>query len=331
MTDAMTGPKPPQGPREQAEALMNRNEGILRAAVGVISPDNPEASPLEVFSSPREVRATGVALELTAEQEDRFRSIAGELGFGRETDKTSEQAGLPDGYVAVIEGGQSHKVEAQCRLVESASTLIFAGSPHRKITAEAERASGARVLGIDPESVGVTEYDVVRQIAEAQPDFVPNETGDEVLPFGYDIWRNHQVTEDPTGQFIKIGTVNDRDVVLLRIDRENYQDDAGKSRYCFQPNSAAVMGIVSDVLAKRGDDDTPVGFLTSATYQPSRDIAAVSAGIRYDRQFGVVSYGTSTLAEVKGEVAKPGPINQLPGELHTTATQTAKLRKELGL
>lgn len=330
MTDAMTGPKPPQGPQERAETLITRNDAVLRAAVEIVSLDNPEANPLEVFAAPGEVRAAGVALELSAEQEKALRNNVGELGFGRESDLTAEQVGLPSGYVALIEGGQPHKVEAQRRLTESAGTLLFAGSPFRMITGAAERASGARILGTDAENVGATEYDMVRQLAESQPDFAANEAGDEVLPFGYDIQHGYEVTEGPTGQFVKIGTVNGRDVVLLRIDRENYEED-GKPKYRLQPDSAAVMGIVSDVLAAAGDSETSIGFLTSATYQPSRDIDAVRAGIRYNRQFGVVTYGTARLAEVKGEPVAPGPINQLPGELHKVALQTAKLRTELGL
>lgn len=330
MTDAMTGPRPPQGPREQAEALVQRNGAILRVAVEVVNPQDIEANPLEIFAAPGEVRATGVALELTGEQEEALRDVVGELGFGRETDLTAEQVGLPSGYVAIIEAGQPHKIEAECRLADTAGTLLFAGSPYRKVASEAERASGARVLGIDAENLGATEYDVVRQIAEAQPGFIPNETGDEVLSFGYDIYQNYEVSESPTGQLVKIGTVENRDVVLLRIDRENYVED-GKSKYRFQPGSAAVMGIVSDVLSKSGDSETPVGFLTSATYQPSRDIDGARAGMKHNRQFGVVTYGTATLAEVKGEpVAAPGPINQLPGELHKAAQQTAKLAAELG-
>lgn len=312
----------------RAEQYLNTTKRVLSSAAEVIAPGSG-LSPLEVFTAPSERRDDDQGLVLDSDQEYRLREIVAELGFGRTTDKTAEMAGLHEGYVAVIEGGQAHKVKAQEELCDGAGTLIFSATPNRKITKQVERESSARILGIDVTEVGETEYDVVRQIAESQPGFIPLPEGDIALPFSYDIDDNYQVGSEESGQFVQIGTRGSRPVIMLRIDRDN-SEEAGKQKDRKQPGSADVMTIISSVLSQIGDDETSIGFITSSTYEASRSIDALRSGLKTERQTEVIAYGTARLAAVKGEeMPAPGPINQLSGELYKVAKQQALLKSEL--
>lgn len=313
---------------EQAEQYITATSRVLNMAAEIVAPDS-SLTPQDVFEAPTERRDDAPGLQLSTDQEEQLRGIASELGFGRTTDKSAELAGLGDGYVAIIEGGQAHKVKAQVELSNTAGTLIFSATPNRKISKDVERESSARILGIDVSEVGDTEYEVVRQLAESLPGFAPLAEGEQALPFSYDIFHDFQVGTEKSGQFIQIGTQDSRPVVLLRIDKDT-SEDARKRNDRKQPGSAAVMNIVSTALSLAGDTETPIGFLTSSTYEASRTIDAFRSGLSTQRQTEVVSYGTARLAEVKGEdIAAPGPINQLPGELHKIAVQLTRLQQEL--
>jgi hypothetical protein len=252
-----------------------------------------------------------------------LRATIAELGPGRETDRTLSELGL-FGANVVIEGGQPHKVVAELGMVlddhnASPQAIILSGSS-RTITNPAEVASAER-LGVS----AATEYEMVRKVVESTEGFKPLPL-DTILRLSYDIDNQYAVGHDSAGQFIHIGTLLDADVILMRIDREHFIGSTPGT----PPNSGDVMKIVHEITRANGDDTSPVALVTSATYQPSREVDAARVAVQTGRTIGVPTYGTSRLASVKGEpVPAPAPINQLPGELHKLALQTELLRQTL--
>lgn len=329
MPDSITGPTPPQGPRDRAEVLASSYEKILRAAVEVVSPGNTEAGVLEVFPKSGEVRCEGEVIDLTPIQEASLREVVAQLGTGRRTDRTAEQIGIGPGYDADIEGGLPWKVLAELAVAADAGTFIMAGSPHRQVGPAEVRFLYERGIPFN----GSSEHDMVRSIVEVEPGFVQNETGDEVLPFGYDIDDNHRLVQEPTGQFTLIGHIDGRPVILMRVDRENYIDETdGKPKYRKQPDVRDRLRILSDIRAARGDNETPIVCVDSSTYQPSRDVDGVRVGLMPQsngRRFGVVTYGMDTLGSIKGEPSAPPVLANVVGEVHRTGEQMVKLRQEL--
>jgi len=319
-------------PEQYASKLLARVDETLGRAVEILAPNNTGERPLDVFPDPKEVRADAEPLDLTTEQESEVRALVAELGFGRETDLTLSEQGLFGAHV-IIEGGQPHKIRAEAEMVlgDTASvpaTIVFSASKNRKISSEAERASAER-LGVGS-AAEYSEYDVARRVAEQLPGYMPLEQ-DEVMSFGYDIHNGHAVVEEPTGQLITIGYIGKTPVVLLQVDREDYVDENGKSKYRLQPTPADLMKIVDTVSTTLGDENSPVAFVTSATYQPSRMVDGAIAALESHRTIGVATYGTKSLAEVKGDtIPAPAPLNQLPGELRKAAQEAERLRAVLG-
>lgn len=306
--------------RLQTEAYIAERKRWIGDAVELIAGDR-STDPTEVFQAPMkepdEARADQAGLDLNFEQEQSLRKIAGRFGVGGEQDVTS------NADQQVLEGGKPCKVESELAIAGGSKSIIMAGSPFRKL--------GTDETGYLETKYGTsttTEFDMIRQVAEAQEGFEPSEQ-DEVLPFGYDIQNNYQLTDEATGQLVKIGSINGAPIVLLRVDRENFTDEEGKPKYRNQPDSAALMGFVSNVLSACGDEASSVGFNTSNTYA-SRAIDTVRAGLKAGRSFSVGMYGRKTLAEVKGEpVAEPTAINQIPGELRVMHDKLQQLAAEL--
>lgn len=317
-------------PRQYAEQILGSSEAALASSVAIVSPETPDASPLEVFPAPNTVRSEDTGLELTPEQEAGLRQAAAELGFGREADRTISEMGFSGAHV-IIEGGLPHKIMAEALMVKDdsladPSTYIFAGSPHRKTTSDAEVASAEKQFD---GKHGDTEFDSARLAAESIPGFVASEE-DQILPFGYDLDADYALVAQASGQFTLIGHIDGTPVVLMKIDRENYTDEEGNAKYRNQPDSAAVIKIVSQVLSGNGDSDQPIAFVTSSTYQASREVDAAGVAVEIDRPIAVATYGSARLAATKGESAPaPAPINQLPGELHKLAQNVESLRKVL--
>lgn len=314
--------------RERAEQLANQMDSVLRAAVEVVAPGS-DAEVAEVFSQPTERRDDDPGLQLTEGQEEALRELAATLGWGRKHDKTPTEQGLQSGFAAVIEGGQPHKVRAELAVITESEpgVIVVAGSPNRKVTNDAERQSGAHITGLEVEQVGATEYDVVRQVIATTSGFEAAE--EDILPASYDTSAEHAVREDRSGQFRLIGKLAGADVILMRIDREDYVDAEGANKYRYQPGTAEVIGIVDAVLTASGDTQSQIGFVTSSTYEPSRTVDAVRAGLATGRQAEVVAYGTERLAAVRGTAPAEGPINQLPAELRKAADNVAALRSLL--
>ncbi|HEY5442474.1 MAG TPA: hypothetical protein VIJ68_02970, partial [Candidatus Saccharimonadales bacterium] len=210
------------------------------------------------------------------------------------------------------------------RINQGAKVIIFAGSPDRLI-GEDETAYVEERLGKGIETAK-TEYDMVRQIAGWQESFVPLEAP-EVVPFGYDIYNGHALVPQPTGQLIKIGECNGAAVLHLRVDRENYFDEEeGKDMFRNRPDSAALMGFVSDMLSASGDEASSVAINSSTTYA-SRAVDTVRAGLEHGRPFLVGMYGRQTLADVERKpAAEPTEIKQIPGELYEMQNKLLQLR-----
>jgi len=280
----------------------------------------PDKNPLEVFPQPTEPRDAAEALPLSEEQETKLREVAGRFGIGGETDVIAPTE------VQILEGGKPWKIEAEAAIVGGARTVVFAGSPYRTIGSdESEYVLGKH--GIELDKV-VSEYDMARVLATKQEGFVALEK-DEVLPFGYDIKDGHKLLHDQNGQLVKIGENNGHQVLLLRVDRENYRDATGAPKYRNQPDGSALLGFVSDTLSAAGDETSGVGLATSTTYA-SRAVDTVRAGLKSGRFFGVSMYGRQTLADVRGlPAAEPTGINQIPGELHAMYEKLVSLQGEL--
>jgi hypothetical protein len=265
------------------------------------------------FPKPTEIRADAEGWDLTQEQEEKLREISARFGIG------SEQDILSSSEIVLLEGGKPWKVASELAISSGASTLIFAGSPNRKLVADEHEYMAAKKGGsVENE----TEYDMVRRIAQNAEGFVPLEE-DIILPFGYDINEDHKITETPTGQFVEIGSINGAPVVILRVDRENMPD----GKYQNQPNPLQLLNVVAGVRAAAGDQTSSIGILTSNTYASSRSVGVVEAGLRSERDFTIGMYGRSTLAEVQGKPAsEPTPINQIPGELYVIAEALQSLQ-----
>jgi hypothetical protein len=303
----------------QTEAFIADRQKWLQDGVEAIT-GSREGNPLEVFPAAGEVRANDEGLGLSCEQEIALRTAAGEFGIGGELDVKSGSKHQ------ILEGGKVWKIDAEVAIVEGAKTILFAGSPNRTIGQDELDYMRTKLSeGVDPAS---SEFEAARLVAEMQDGYKPLEK-EEVLPFGYDISNGHVLVTEPTEQLVKIGTLRGADVIMLRVDRENFIDDEGNSKYRNQPDSAALLGIVADVLSACGDDESSVGLNTSNTYA-SRVIDTVRAGVDHGREFSIGMYGRKTLADVQGkEVASPTDINQIPGELHIMALKLAQLRAEL--
>jgi len=330
----------PVSAEEKARQTLDKMAGALAEAVVAVEPANSGASPLEIFPEPGERRAD-TEYTLDTGQETALREAMAKLGVGRETNLTASEAGLRNGYVAIIEGGQAHKMLAEIFVVLSDATakpsaIIIAATPERAIPATdedkaKEREITARVLGLNTDSVGPTEYDVAQQVAYKIPRMQPRPV--EVLHFGYSIEGEVQ-TESKTGQLKNLGFVDHiTPVHLLRVDREYPDPDDPKKYNTLGP--AGLMKVINNFLAQLPEsEDREVGFVISSTYQPSRETDAVMTMLELERvgktrNIGVVTYGTHELADVKGEDPSQPPLGQVASEAHKAAVELQRLRQIL--
>jgi len=231
------------------------------------------------------------------------------------------------------EGGKVWKVLAEDVAAEAevADTLVYSGSPDRLLgedeheyLREHEAELGA---SFGPET---TEYDFQAFLARRRAD---GKLFDEplVLPFGYAVSEGNPTIQEPTGQLVQIGeTSTGQSVQLLRVDREDYEDEGGKPKFRHRPDTSKLMGFLADVLDAQGKPDDPVAVVTSGTYA-SRQVDAMRAGVDHHRQFGVVMYGRSVLAALGAPVPAELPLNQLPGEFRVRHDKLLQLRADLGI
>lgn len=285
-----------------------------------------------------ERRADITSEELPDDREARLRAAMDRLGPGREGDVDAETAGLSDGYTAVVEAGQAHKIIAQLEVIfrelrrpgaARPRAIILAASPDRKIGPD-ERALTARVLSSEnerfrEEDVPENEYELARLILGRMNGFSNRRYAEFAQDGEFDMGYNYTLQGDPApggeaakpeerGRFMCIGVIgNEIPAILLRIDRE-YYEEAGKTKYR-QLDDLGKMRLIAQQLQQGGASVQEVGLVTGAAYLPSRTIAAAQVEQETGVTVRVVSYGTATLARVKKEIAvKPLSVGQLAGE-----------------
>jgi hypothetical protein len=273
----------------------------------------------------RETETAGLSeaeiTDLYDQKSAKLREIAGRFGIGGEADVLSRAD------VQINEGGKVWKVEAEDAISAHAKTIIFAGQTVRKLGADEILYTEAKY---GPQPQEVSEFAMVRQVAEAHPRFVGLES-DEAMPFGYEVTAEHRLITEPTDQLVKIGEIDGKPVMLLRVDSESFVDDEGKTKERFRPDSAAQMLFIAQVLSACGDETSSVGMNTSNTYS-SRSIDTVRAGLISGRTFDVGMYGRQTLADIQGKpTPEPTPLNQIPGELRVAYDKLLQLQAELAV
>lgn len=218
-------------------------------------------------------------LELDTQVEATIRDIAADrLGIGAAEDITLEKSGLHPGGIAVIEGGQSHKMLAELTIALQdgyAGPIVMSATEHRTIkpTAEdekvRERENTASLLGISEDEVGDTELAVAKQVAKSLPGFEP------------------AGAEDYLGELQLLGSINGRPLFVYSIPREYYHDETGKPKYN-QPSAAEQMQYITETTGV-----ADAALVTSLTYYSSRVV--VSGG-----GYRVAAYSPETLAQVRG-------------------------------
>lgn len=272
--------------QERIETMKN----AINKAAEIIA--GPGANPLEVFPDPRakERRADVVwGVELTEDQQEAFRDVMAELGPGRDYNIGPDDTSFAEaGYIALFEGGQPHKMIAQLNIVDEAKNrpalFVFSGSPDRKL-GEGEKSIAARLLRINEDEVADYEFDLAEQIVCAQPNF----------------------EKEYSPKSNTIGTLDGTPVRMMSIGR-TYNEDGSYT----QLSNKEKMELVS----KEGYS---VGFVTSATYQPSNELSAIEASSVTGADIRVLTYGIHELARVKGEPASQPTIAQLGAEAHKVA------------
>jgi len=307
---------------QKARDTLDRMAAALAEAQAAVAPGETGKSLLEIFPEPGE-RRTDTEFILPAEQKSAFREAMAKLGIGRETNMSASEVGLEHGYVAVIEGGLGHKIAAELSVVLDDDTaipsaIIVAATPHRELppheTDKAqERRFAASILGIDHSELGNTEYEVAEQIARGLSGFIEVE----------------HIEGDYPDLFKRIGILEREEaipVIMMRLDREPLEG----GRYKL-PGTGDVLKAVEAAMPEN-DTKPGIGFVTSSTYQPSRETDAVSTMLELERSgrftdIGVITYGTHKLADVKQtEVPEPPHLGQLASEAHKAAKQAIVLR-----
>lgn len=323
-------------PAEQkARETLDKMAHAMAEALAAVEPENSGVSPLEVFPEPGQRRAD-TEFDLPAQQESSFRQAMAKLGIGRETNLGATEVGLRPDFVAIIEGGQAHKMVAEINLILAdqstrPSEIIVAATPHRTIPPHEEdkakeREVTAKVLSIGRDEVGENEYQVAEQIARSIPGFIAGPP-QNTLKAGYTL--EGEITDEQTGHFTRLGQVGDINVTLMRIDRKYSEGGQYKTL-----GSKGLMKVVSHFLTRQGFDND-IGFVTSATYQPSREVDAASTMLEVEREgtsrnIGVLTYGTHELAAAKKEQYPAQPsLGQLAGEAHKATRQIMLLRELL--
>lgn len=260
--------------------------------------------PLEVFPNPKDAERRADVMwgsDLSEDQQDAFRGVMADLGPGRLYNTSPDDLYLEDGqYVAVFEGGQPHKMIAQLDIVDNAtarpSEYIFTASPDRKL-GEKERDIGAKLLGIEADNAPKNELEMALAVVQARPGFE---------------YSHELVDSELDGSIIHIGSLGGRSVSILPILRE-YNEDGSYTQLNNKDKMTLATGRALNAV-----------FVTSSTYQPSCELAAIQA-TREGATTYVASYGAEELARVKGEALAVPSIAQLGAEAHKTAKELAKL------
>jgi hypothetical protein len=339
MSEIINGP---EALRQSTEAYVTERLGWITDAVEVLTGDRSTpveealSRPMEKVTDAREDSPAVVGLPEIDEQ--KLRDGVSRFGMGKVEDVMAD---LPEGYVDIKEGGLVWKMLAEQMAgkntvvseeesdtqneEDDAGSYVYPGFPGRPTT-EAERIFQINKLGIEEDKTTSNEYESARLIAELHPDHIPF-SEPLVLPFGYDIHNKHSLIEEPTGQIVQIGTQNNKPVLWVRVDHQPQEDDPSKFVQGTKPDTADIVGIISDVLTACGDDTTAIAITTSNTY-PSRVIDSISTGLTKGRQVGASMYGRKTLADAKKEeIQEPTALNQIPPELRVIHDKLLQLRE----
>lgn len=242
----------PQEPNS-SEQLRRMHEGVsqIKEIVGV---------PLDQPGERRADSELPVGFEYSEDKESAIRAIAAEkLGIGLAEDLTLEKAGLSADGLAIIEGGQSHKMLAELVVAlegEYAGPIVIASTEHRAIkqTSEdekvRERANTAELLNLTEEEVGDTEIAVAAQVARSLPGF--------------------EASDDSTSVdgLIRLGSVRNREIFIYAIPRTFYTDAEGAQKYS-QPSPVEQAEYLKSTF-----DVSDVALVTSSTYFSSRAIGS---------------------------------------------------------
>jgi hypothetical protein len=350
----------------QNNETLQMQQALARATEAVAG--NPNADPLQVFPDPRskECREDVVfdADNLTPEQETDFRAAMAELGPGRKESIGAQQADLPEGYNAVLEGGKVPKFLAELELVLADPVqprqLVITGGI-RPIP-DKEKELTAKLLGIEVDEVGDTEFDVECQAIKLHPKFESFPEGVKgflgrvpgKVDAAYNLESNPdeycigpRMGSDLSGpdQFVELGMIaGGKPVIAMRVDRfpdpEN-PDDASKY---IQPSTAQKIGFAAgfvedeDIINYGRDVVNCVALVTSATYEPTCTLAALKAEDKVSESEGNLVGNTHayTLSDIHAHVLSYGTIAlaKVKGEepkqpslsqLATEAYKTAKM------
>ena len=317
--------KPLASKRELEESIKEKIMEQIRWITDLAAELGNEGDLLsDVFALPPEVRDDAPMPDWADEQEAKAREVGRRFGYGAEQDVNS---GLIGG-VRIAEGGKVWKIMAEVEAIKQEhqpTVVMIAGSPHRKLGEDEITFLRDQHNLHMPE--GATEYDAAKWVSERFADGQIDEQL-RVLDFGYEIAEGNVVVQQPTGQLVHIGeTSSGQSVQLLRVDRENYEED-GVAKYRYQPNTANLMNMVSAFLKLKGDETSPVALATSNTYA-SRQTEPIRAGLSNGRPFGVVMYGRQTLRELNAAVPAELPLNHLPGDLRQMHDNLQSLLSEL--
>ena len=304
-----------QGPLEEAERLATHYEAVLSAVVDEAYPEKKELSFSEIFAAPTEPRnAADKPQWAGTSTETTVRALLLAVGMGRETDLGLESFNISPA-LAVIEGGLVAKMLTELAVMaaspDAVSEVVLSGSAHRSL-GKAEIAQLTQLFGEEGAAKLKTEYHAAAALAALLPGFA-NHDKPVNKPMSYDIHNDFAVGTEQTGQFVELGTWMGKKVSVLRIDREDTPQ--GPRKFEHQPTSGNVMRIMHDMLVSRKDTDTPIAFVTAATYA-SRTLQAANMQLLCgDRRFVVPTYGTVHYAEYKGGEPTPPDVNQLEGEM----------------
>jgi hypothetical protein len=281
------------------EQLQNIIDGVaeIKAIVGV---------PIEKPGERRADASLPEGFVLSEQNEQAIRTIAAEkLGIGITTDITLETINLDPEGIAIVEGGQGHKMRTELKVaLDSAHTgpIVITSTEYRIIKQTEddpkvrERVNTAQLLGITEAEVGSTELAVAIQVVESLP-------GIEIAPEGNDV-----------EELVMLGTVNGRPIYVYSIPRIYYETEDGETKYR-QQSTYNQVHYIQDVL-----DIEDAALITSGTYVSSRVTAAKGS-------YKVAAYCPSTLAEVRGQdpaTAKPS-IEQILAEVAKIDIELARL------
>ncbi len=320
------------------------------------------ADPLKVFPDPKQKeRRADVNFDktLSLDQTDAFRGVMLDLGPGREESIGASEAGLAEGYGAVLEGGQAHKMMAELDLVLSdeiqpSFILITGAGPDGRPIPDGEKDLTAGLLDIEVDGVGDNEFEIAKQVIRNHPLFEPfppgardnlsgradpsdpdAESAPEEMEMGtaYDLSQDadrHSLGPvrpgETSGQFVQLGTMaGGKPVIAMRVDR--FPDPSGELDYVQPQNWQKITFATqfrSAMTARNYGFDAynTIALVTSSTYEPSCKLDALIAQERLEGRIGahILTYGMDLLAKIKDEKeTKPPALNQLAATAFKTA------------